>query len=189
MKKLIHTYGDPVLREKARPVEKVDEAIRALIRDMLETMRAERGVGLAAEQVGEAVAVCIIEVPLEMDRDEQGLLFNPGVTMPMAFINPRLVSASRETETADEGCLSFPDIYAPIQRPVEVTVDYLDLQGQPQTRTFRKFIARAIQHEMDHLAGVLLVDRMSAMKKITLSGQIKRLKRQTREQLAGQAAP
>ncbi|MBU1910763.1 MAG: peptide deformylase, partial [Verrucomicrobia bacterium] len=75
MKKLIHTYGDPVLREKARPVEKVDEAIRALIRDMLETMRAERGVGLAAEQVGEAVAVCIIEVPLEMDRDEQGLLF------------------------------------------------------------------------------------------------------------------
>jgi peptide deformylase len=164
MKKLIHTYGDPVLRVKARPVEKVDDSIRALVRDMIETMRVERGVGLAAEQVGEAVAVCVIEVPLEMDRDEQGLLFNPGVAMPMAFINPRLVSASRETETADEGCLSFPGLYVPIPRPVEITVDYLDLHG------------------------VLLVDHMSAMNKIALSGQIRRLKRQTREQLAGQAA-
>lgn len=184
MKKTIRTYGDPVLRQKARPVEQVDGRVRALARDLIETMRAQHGVGLAAEQVGEPLAVCVVEVPLEMDRDEKGLLYNPGVVMPLVLVNPRLVSASHETETADEGCLSFPGLYAPIARPVEVTVEYLDLQGRPQTCTFRKFVARVVQHEMDHLAGVLLVDRMSALKKMTLGGQLKRLQRQTREALA-----
>jgi len=188
MKKTIHTYGDPVLRRKARPVEKVDDGTRALVRDMIETMRGERGVGLAAEQVGEDIAVCVIEVPPEMDRDEQGLFYNPGAVMPMALINPKIVTASRETETAEEGCLSFPGLYAPIERPVEITVEYLDVQGKSQARTFRKFVARAIQHEMDHLDGVLFVDRMSALKKIALAGQLKRLKHQTREAVAAQPA-
>ncbi|HOW97743.1 MAG TPA: peptide deformylase [Kiritimatiellia bacterium] len=181
MKKTIHTYGDAVLRKKARPVEKVDDAIRALVRDMLDTMREERGVGLAAEQVGEDVAVCVIEVPPEMDRDDKGLFFNPGATMPLALINPKIVAASRDTETAEEGCLSFPGIYAPITRPVEVTVEYLDTQGKARAQTFRKFVARAVQHEMDHLNGVLFVDHMSALKKIALAGQLKRLKRETKE--------
>ena len=188
MKKAVHTYGDPVLCVKARRVEKVDDSIRALIRDMIETMREERGVGLAAEQVGESVAVCVIEIPLEMDRDEQGCYYNPGATMPMAFVNPRIVTASRETETAEEGCLSFPGLYVPIERHEEITVEYLDAQGKAQARTFRKFLARAIQHEMDHLNGVLLVDRMSKLKKMALSAQLQRLKRQTREAMAGQAA-
>lgn len=183
MKKQIHTYGDPVLRKKARPVATVDDGVRALVRDMIETMREERGVGLAAEQVGEDVSVCVIEVPPELDRDEKGLFYNPGATMPMALINPKIVTASRETETAEEGCLSFPGLYAPIERPVEVTVEYLDAQGKSRAQTFRKFVARAIQHEMDHLNGVLLVDRMSALKKISLRGQIRRLQRETKEAL------
>lgn len=185
MKKPIHTYGDAVLRKKARPVEKVDDAVRALVRDMLDTMREERGVGLAAEQVGEDVAVCVIEVPPELDRDEQGMFYNPGATMPLALINPKIVAASPETETAEEGCLSFPGLYAPIARPVEVTVEYLDPQGKSRAQTFRKFVARAVQHELDHLNGVLFVDRMSALKKIALSGQLKRLQRETKEALAG----
>lgn len=189
MRRTVRTYGDPVLRRKARPVDLVDDAVRALVRDLIETMRAERGVGLAAEQVGEALAVCVVEVPLEYDRDEQGRLFNPGVTMPLVLVNPRLVASSRETETADEGCLSFPGLYAPIPRPVEITVHILDLQGRPRTLTLRKFVARVVQHEMDHLDGVLLVDRLSTVKKLSLAGQLKRLKQRTREALAAASVP
>jgi peptide deformylase len=181
----IRHYGDPVLREEATPVDKVDDEIRQLAKDMIETMHHESsGVGLAAQQVGRTVAVCVIDVHPEYDQDEAGVRHNPDVEMPLVLINPEITDSSKETDVYDEGCLSFPDIHAPITRPVEVTVTYLDAQGRPQTRRLKKFIARVVQHEMDHLKGVLLVDRMSYLKKVSLSGQLKRLKKETQEQLA-----
>lgn len=183
MKQVIHTYGDEVLREPAQPVDKVDERIRTLAKDMMETMRRERGVGLAAQQVGSTDALCVIDVPLDMDRSEDGVVHNPGVTMPLVLVNPEIVDFSKETETGDEGCLSFPGIFAPVKRSVEVTVKFLDLKGKPQELRLRKFVARAAQHEIDHLNGVLFVDRMSRIKRIALAGQLKRLKKETREAL------
>jgi len=183
VKQTIHTYGDDVLREPARPVAEVDDRVRALAKDMIETMRLERGVGLAAQQVGSTDALCVIEVPLEMDRSEDGVVHNPGVTMPLVLVNPEITDFSREKEAGDEGCLSFPGIYAPVSRSVEVTVKFLDLKGRPQELRLKKFVARVAQHEIDHVNGVLFVDRMSRIKRIALSGQLKRLKKETREAL------
>jgi peptide deformylase len=183
MKLEIRKYGDPVLREKAEPVEKVDERIRTLAQNMIETMRADGGVGLAAQQVGETVAVCVIEVPAEYDADDKGVRFNPDVKMPLVLINPEILEASKETEVRDEGCLSFPGIYAPVRRPVEIKVEFVDLNGKSRTLHLKHFVARVVQHEMDHLHGVLLVDRMGNLKKIALSGQLKRLRNETREEL------
>ena len=183
MKLEIRKYGDPVLREKAEPVEKVTERIRALSKNMIETMRDDGGVGLAAQQVGETVAVCVIEVPAEYDADDKGVRFNPDVKMPLVLINPEIAEASKETEVRDEGCLSFPGIYAPIRRPVEIKLEFMDVDGQPQKLHLKHFVARVVQHEMDHLNGVLLVDRMPSLKKIALAGQLKRLRKETREEL------
>jgi peptide deformylase len=187
VKRRIHIYGDEVLRAKAQPVAEVNRRIRALAADMIEVMRAEKGVGLAAEQVGETLALCVLGVPPEYDRDETGARINPGVDMPAVLINPEILERSKEAEVADEGCLSFPGIYVPVARSVEIRLRYTDLDGRSQTRTFRKFVARVAQHEIDHLNGVLLVDRMSPLKRIALSGQLKRMKQETRERLGSVA--
>jgi peptide deformylase len=184
MKLEIRKYGDPVLREKAELVEKVDDRIRELAKNMIETVRGDNGgVGLAAQQVGETVAVCVIEVPVEYDADDKGVRFNPDVKMPLVLINPEILEASKETEVRDEGCLSFPDIYAPVRRPVEIKLEFVDLNGKTQNLHLKNFVARVVQHEMDHLHGVLLVDRMGNLKKIALAGQLKRLRNETREEL------
>ncbi len=181
----IRTYGDPVLREEAKPIERVDDEIRKLAKDMLETMHHENsGVGLAAQQVGKTCALCVVDVPAEYDQDENGTRHNPDVEMPLVLINPKITESSKDTDVYDEGCLSFPGIHAPVTRPLEITVTYLGLDGAPKSHRLRRFIARVVQHEMDHLRGVLLVDRMSYLKKVALAGQLKRLKKETQEQLA-----
>ena len=184
MKLDIRKYGDPVLREKAVPVESVDDRLRTLAKNMIETVRDDNGgVGLAAQQVGETAAICVIEVPAEYDADDKGVRFNPEVKMPLVLINPEILEASKETEVRDEGCLSFPGIFAPVRRPLEITVEFLDLNGKTQTLHLKQFVARVVQHEMDHLHGVLLVDRMGNLKKIAFAGQLKRLRNETREDL------
>ena len=184
MKYDVRKFGDEILREKTRPVESVTDEIRELAKDMLETMRVEHGVGLAAPQIGRSVALFVMEVPFEYDTDENGVRFNPEVPMPLVLINPEITEFSKAKETADEGCLSFPGIYVPVARSVEITVKFIDARGKPQQLHLKKFMARVIQHESDHLNGVLLVDRMSRLKRIALSGQLKRLKEETRERLA-----
>jgi peptide deformylase len=180
----IHTYGDPIMREQARPVAVFDAAIHDLARDMIATMRAERGVGLAAQQVGRTEAICVLDIPPDYDKDDHGYPLHPDVEMPLVMVNPEIIEFSAETATADEGCLSFPEITAAITRATEIAVRYQDLNGRPQTRRFRRFLARAIQHEVDHLNGILLVNRMSPLKKIAIAGQLKRLRRETEERLA-----
>lgn len=177
MKRDVVKYGNDALRVKATPVAAVDESIRMLASDMLETMYANSGVGLAAEQVGRTEAIFVIDVsPVHDSEDEEPE--NPDIPMPMVVINPEILS-SEGKETAQEGCLSFPEIFTNVTRPAEVTLAYTDLEDNRKTITAMGLLSRAIQHEMDHLNGILLVDRMSHVQKISLSGKLRRLKKST----------
>lgn len=155
-------YGNPVLRTQSERVESVTPEVRALADRMLGIMYSAEGIGLAAEQIGRTEAIFVLDVPPQADVNEEGRPNNPGVNMPLAFINPEIIGASEETAVADEGCLSFPGLYIPVTRPAEVVVRFLDRNGAEQTLNAKGLLARAIQHELDHLNGVLLVDHMSA---------------------------
>ncbi len=171
----IVTFGNEALRRQATPVSGVDAAVRQLVRDMLESMYAAKGLGLAAEQIGRTECVCVIDVPLEVEKEECREA-NAAIPMPLALINPEIV-AREGKQRNEEGCLSFPEISAPITRANRVTVTYLDLDGERRTATACGLLARAIQHEVDHLNGVLLVDAMSPMQRLAVSGQLKRLQK------------
>ena len=179
----ICTYGNPVLRQEAQRVEKVTDEIKALVEEMLATMHHERGVGLAAEQVGRTEAICVIDIPEDADLDEHEERLNPEVEMPLVLINPKIVSHGEEVQVGQEGCLSFPDIFANVERWYEVDAEYTDLDGQQKTVHGKGLLARAIQHELDHLNAVLLVDRMSHVKKVAVNGKLKRLVKKTKEAL------
>lgn len=183
MKLNLHFYGDPVLRAPAARIPAVTDEIRALARDMIETMHAEQGVGLAAPQVGRSVALCVIDVPVEYDTDEDGRRLHPDLTMPMVLINPDVVEPSRKTDSREEGCLSFPGMRGSIPRALEITVRYLDERGQAREARLREFLARVVQHEVDHLNGVLFIDRMSVAKRFALKKKLLELKRETEERL------
>lgn len=178
------TFGSPVLRQKAVPVADISADIRRLADDMLETMYAYKGLGLAAEQVGKTWSICVLDVPPQYQpgAGDEIPLADVRLTMPLVMVNPEIIAKSGSIRQ-DEGCLSFPEIYAPVERPSEVTVAYLDLKGNRRVLKARHLLARAILHEFDHLSGVLLVDRMSVARRVSLSGRLKRLKAKT-----GQAA-
>jgi len=173
------TFGHEILRQKAVPVAETTDTVRQLVRDMLESMYAAKGVGLAAEQVGRTESVCVIDVPRDAEkeacRDE-----NAAITMPLVLINPE-VTATEGKQRNEEGCLSFPEIGAPITRADKVTVSYTSLDGARHSLSARGLLSRAIQHEIDHLNGILLVDKMSAMQKMSVAGQLKRLQKEARQ--------
>lgn len=178
----IVTFGDPVLRVRAKPVSRITGEFKSLVDGMMETMHGAEGVGLAAQQVGRTDSVCVIDIPPELDVAEAGgPRLNPGIPMPLVMFNPKIVSRDGELVRRDEGCLSFPGIHAGVQRAAEVEVAFVDWKGELQTLRCRGLLARAVQHELDHLDGVLLVDRMSPVKKISLAGQLKRLREETME--------
>lgn len=180
----ICTYGNPVLRKKAVEVTDVNDEIRTLAQEMFETMHKEKGVGLAAEQVGRTERIFVIDIPADCDVDEEtGERDNPDVEMPLAFINPKITGHGDDVQIGPEGCLSFPDIFANVERWYEVDAEYIDLDGNPQALHAKGLLARAIQHELDHLDGILLVDRMSHVKKVALSGKLKRMAKQTKQAL------
>ena len=187
MKYDVCTFGDPVLREESRDIDEMTDDIRQLANDMIEIMREENGVGLAAQQIGRTESIAVIEVPASYDCDADGNRLNPDLEMPLAIINPKIIAVSDKKECMDEGCLSFPGISGSVERPVDIDLEFVTLQGELVRRTVKGFVARAIQHEMDHLKGVLFVDRMSPIRKIAISGQLKRLKRETRERLGDMA--
>lgn len=162
----IITAPDPRLKVKARPVEKVDDNIRRLMDDMLSTMYAAPGIGLAAPQVGEAVRVVVLDVA---GRDEE--------PAPMRLANPEIVWASDETVACEEGCLSLPDHYADVERPERVRVRYLDYQNEVREIEADGTLATCLQHEMDHLEGVLFVDHISALKRGIILRKLKKLKK------------
>lgn len=177
------TYGNPVLRKKATPVQQITEELRVLAKDMLETMYAENGVGLAAQQVGYTISLCVVDVPPDADVDEEGNRENPLVVMPLVLFNPKQVSVSENTCTREEGCLSFPGIYGNVVRPEIIRISFMNPEGHTQELEVRGLAARAVQHEMDHLMGIVFVDRFSHVKKIATSGKLKRLAQETKEQM------
>ena len=162
----ITTYGNPVLRKKAAPIPEVTDEIRQLADDMLETMHSEQGLGLAAEQIGKSVAICVIDIPADADLDENEERANPDVEMPLVLINPTIIETSDYSITYQEGCLSFPGISCKVKRSRRVIVEATDLKGNVFREEDEELAARICQHEIDHLDGRLLVDRMSMVAKL-----------------------
>ena len=169
----VYKYGEAVLREKAKPVASVTDALRKLADDMVETMHDARGVGLAAQQVGRTERICVIDVPQGCDNAEDEM-FNAPIPMPLKLFNPEIVA--REGSCRDkEGCLSFPNVGGSLTRAAQVTCRYMDENGLPQVVTARGYLARAIQHETDHLDGVLYIDHMTAVERLACAAKLKKL--------------
>lgn len=179
----ICTYGNPVLRQKATEVIEITDEIRLLVEDMLATMYRERGLGLAAEQVGRTERLVIIDIPADSDLNADNERDNPDVKMPLVMINPRLLDHNDYIQVGQEGCLSFPDIFVQVDRWHEVDAEYMDLDGVLQTVHAKGLLARAVQHELNHLDGILLVDHMSHVKKVAVSGKLKRLVKENKARL------
>src|SRR5688572_15110407 len=176
-------YGNPVLRAKGADIGTVDAATRKLADDMLETMRAANGVGLAAQQVGVPVQLAVIDVAGIEDRPSAMFVGESEVPieehMPLVLLNPRL-KLSEEKESGNEGCLSFPEMSAEIVRATGVRCIARLLDGKEIEFDAAGLLARALQHEVDHLHGVLFIDRMSSAAKAGLAGKLKRLQKETR---------
>lgn len=173
MKLKVYKYGESVLREKAMPVVVVDDKLRKLAEDMLETMHDAKGVGLAAEQVGRLEKMCVIDIP-EGCEEAEDEIFNAPIAMPLVLFNPEIV-AQEGSQRDKEGCLSFPNVGGTLTRAAQVTCQYLDADNCPQMITARGFLARALQHEIDHLNGVLYIDHMSAVERLAHSAKLKKL--------------
>lgn len=174
----ITQYGNPVLRKKCKQVDKVDDAITKLVEDMLETMVAAHGVGLAAPQVNEDMRLAVVDVSHDPEcisylkvNGEDAKLED---IMPLVFINPELeLDGPRESES--EGCLSIRDIQAKVRRPSIVKASLPQLDGSVLELEADGLLARAIQHEVDHLNGILFVDRVSPAAKVSVKRKLKRL--------------
>jgi peptide deformylase len=164
---------DPRLRQISSPVEKVDDEVRALVADMFETMYAAPGIGLAAIQVGVPKRILVID--LQEPAEEGG---DP-VKDPRVFINPEIVEHSDQDVPYTEGCLSVPDQYAEVDRPDRIRAKWLDLDGKPQDQEITGLLATCLQHEMDHLNGILFIDHLSRLKREMI---LKKLAKQRKEQ-------
>jgi peptide deformylase len=162
----IITLPDPVLRKVSAPVERVDEALRTLMDDMLETMYAAPGVGLAAIQVGVPRRFLVLDVAEEGEAPA-----------PLYMINPEIVTLGPETRLHEEGCLSIPDVRVEIERPSTLTVRYLDREGERQELAADGLLATALQHEINHLDGKLIIDFLSALKRDMV---VRKFKKQAR---------
>jgi len=180
-------YGHPALRQPGAPVTEVTEEIRRFAADLLETMRAAEGVGLAAQQVGRALQMFVVDVRAVTDRPStlelEGRSVDPKTAMPMVLINPQVTPLNAPV-TGPEGCLSFPEIYGEITRPEAVEVRALDAHGRPVHFRCGGLLAKAIQHEQDHLQGILFIDRMNAATRRELQPQLDALLARTRAELA-----
>lgn len=176
-------FGTPVLRQKGERVASVTPEIRKLIADMLETMYAHKGIGLAAQQVGLALQLTVIDVRGATDRPSSleigGKAVDVAEHMPMILINPQITAVGRPV-AGPEGCLSFPEIYADITRPEVVDVKALDAEGKPIEFRCGGLLARAAQHETDHLHGILFIDRMDRKTKEQLRSDLDSLQEETK---------
>ena len=145
---------DPILREKSASLEKVDDEIRALLDDMLETMYAAPGIGLAAVQVGILKRLIVIDISKDEEKKN-----------PLILINPEIISRSQKKSIYEEGCLSLPGYFAEIERPAECEIKFVDYNGKEKKLHAKGLLATCIQHEVDHLNGILFIDYLSKLKK------------------------
>lgn len=165
-------YGNPELRKVCAEVTTFDDELVGLAQEMERCMIAERGIGLAAPQVGRTVRMLLADAP------------GHGGSGVLCLVNPEIVESSREEDKYQEGCLSFPEIFADVKRPVRVRVRYQDLEGREHEVTDDALLARIIQHEIDHLQGVLFIDHLSTIKRRMLGKKLKELSRRASEQRA-----
>ncbi len=186
---VIH-YGDPVLRKKGARIEQVTPAIARLIEDMFETMADASGVGLAAQQVGQALQLMVLDVREVKDRPStlsfEGKPVDLAAHMPMALINPQ-IKPTGPPVAGPEGCLSFPEMYGDVTRPEAIDVTALGKDGQPVAFHCTGLLARAILHELDHLNGILFIDRMALQDRLDLKPQLDELQQETKTLLAQKA--
>jgi peptide deformylase len=179
-------YGNPLLRQKGARIEKFDQALREFIANMMDTMYAAKGVGLAAQQVGKALQLTVIDVSGAKERPStlelNGKSADVEKFMPVVLINPQVKPLS-EPVAGPEGCLSFPEIYADISRPESVEVHALNEHGTPIQFRCGGLLARAVQHEVDHLNGILFIDRMEPAQKKELKPELDALSAETKDSL------
>lgn len=157
---------DPLLREASRPVERFDATLRRFAADMLDTMYDAPGIGLAAVQVGEPIRMLVIDLSKENEP-----------RAPQVFVNPQVLHSAGERSAYEEGCLSIPDYYAEVERPARVTVGYLDIDGTPRQVDAEGLLATCLQHEIDHLDGVLFIDHISKLKRDIVVRKFRKLAR------------
>ncbi len=169
----ILTVPHPVLKEVSKPVDTVDDALRALMDDMLETMYDAPGIGLAAVQIGEPIRVIVMDL---QERPEGEPEAEP-VKQPRYFVNPEIVWKSEDLAPYEEGCLSVPEIYDEVMRPARVRLRYLNYQGEQVEEEADGLFATCIQHEMDHLEGVLFIDHLSKLKRDRAVAKVKKAKK------------
>jgi peptide deformylase len=172
-------FPHPALRYKSRPVERIDDALRAQVRAMFELMYAARGIGLAANQVGLPYRVFVLNLTADPEQKDEELV----------FINPEIVKRHASIED-EEGCLSFPGVYAPVQRAKKIKVQAFDLDGKDVSLDAEDLLSRAIQHELDHLDGVLFIDRLAPESRKAVAAKIKAVEDGFRQaQAAGEFPP
>jgi peptide deformylase len=186
---IVH-YNDPVLRRKGEKITVFDASLAGLAGSMVETMHEAQGIGLAAQQVGRAIQLCVVDLrgtEAEFDWLLDGAKPPLELFMPMVVVNPKITVAKKApTATSEEGCLSFPEIRGEVERPEEISVKFMDQAGVPHTLECNGLFARCIQHEADHLNGVLFIDHMSKAEKLRIEEAVKELARRTK---AAKAAP
>ena len=168
----ITLYGDKILRKKTNKVVKIDNETIELVRDMFTTMRNANGIGLAANQVGADKAIFVVDISGVEDYES---------TKPMTIINPRIIERSEEKIKMEEGCLSIPDVRSEIERPKEIIITYQDVDLNEHTIKVGDVMARVMQHEYDHLQGILFTDYLTAEEKKKLKNQLDEIKNRKRE--------
>lgn len=179
-------YGHPALRQKGKRIEKITPEIQKLAEDMMETMYDAKGVGLAAQQIGQALQLAVIDVTGVTDRPSSMSIGGKEVDvekhMPIVLINPEVTPLGAPVE-GPEGCLSFPEIFADITRPESVELRALNEKGEEYRFRCDGLLARAVQHEVDHLNGILFIDRMEPKTKRELKPELEALQAETKEEL------
>lgn len=170
---------NPLLSQVSKPVEKIDDALRQFVKDMINTMYAQCGIGLAAVQVGVLKRVLVIDVDYEMDdHDHHGC---GGIhvknTNPRCFVNPEIIEFSKQNSTYNEGCLSFPGARSEVVRPEMVKVKFLDEKGEEKLEEMHGLLATCIQHEIDHLNGITFVDHISKLKREMILNKMKKIRK------------
>ena len=186
----ITLFGEPVLREPGQPVTVFDSALRRLAEDMVETMYEAEGIGLAAPQVGVSLRFCVIDLQLGRQAPTFSFTYDGKsppleLLMPLALANPLISAEPSRPVPYEEGCLSFPDVRGQVVRPERITVKFQDLSGHAHVLTTGGLLARVIQHEVDHLDGVLFIDRMDDDTRKGLDSKIRRVQKDGRQAASG----
>jgi len=181
--KIVH-FNEPILRKKGAKVTVFDATLARLANDMVETMHEAEGIGLAAQQIGQAIQLCVVDLrpsEAEFDWELDGARPPLELFMPMALVNPEVTVVPKPTTSYEEGCLSFPGIRGDVIRPDEITVKFMDVAGHAHVMRCNGLLSRCVQHEIDHLNGLLFIERMEKDVLDAIDPELKVLKKQTRE--------